>query len=99
MIMLSGGAEGTMLAGLNQVAVELSVVLGRSTMPVHHLLRLGRGAVIALEQPGADEVEILANGVPVAGGVIVVNSGRIAVEIKRFYRRTEKAEDAAENVA
>ena len=99
MIMLSGGAEGTMLAGLNQVAVELSVVLGRSTMPVHHLLRLGRGAVIALEQPGADEVEILAKRVPVAGGVIVVNSGRIAVEIKRFYRRTEKAEDAAENVA
>ena len=86
-----------MLAGLNHVAVELSVVLGRSTMPVHHLLRLGRGAVIALEQPGDDEVEILGNGVPVAGGVIVVNSGRIAVEIKRFYRRTEKADEAAEN--
>lgn len=88
-----------MLEGLNAVAVELSVVLGRSTMPVHHLLRLGRGAVIALEQPGDDEVEILANGVPVAGGVIIVNSGRIAVEIKRFYRRKEKADTPAENSA
>ena len=88
-----------MLEGLNAVAVELSVVLGRSTMPVHHLLRLGRGAVIALEQPGDDEVEILANGVPVAGCVIVVNSGRIAVEIKRFYRRKEKADTPAENSA
>ena len=85
-----------MLEGLNAVPVELSVVLGRSTMPVHHLLRLGRGAVIALEQPGDDEVEILANGVPVAGGVIIVNSGRIAVEIKRFYRRKEKADAPAE---
>lgn len=88
-----------MLEGLNAVAVELSVVLGRSTMPVHHLLRLGRGAVIALEQPGEDEVEILANGVPVAGGVIVVQSGRIAVEIKRFYRRKEKPDAGAENAA
>ena len=88
-----------MLEGLNAVAVELSVVLGRSTMPVHNLLRLGRGAVIALDQPGEDEVEILANGVPVAGGVIVVQSGRIAVEIKRFYRRKEKADESAENAA
>lgn len=88
-----------MLEGLNAVAVELSVVLGRSTMPVHNLLRLGRGAVIALDQPGEDEVEILANGVPVAGGVIVVQSGRIAVEIKRFYRRKEKADEGAENAA
>lgn len=88
-----------MFEGLNAVSVELSVVLGRSTMPVHHLLRLGRGAVIALEQPGDDEVEILANGVPVAGGVIIVNSGRIAVEIKRFYRRKEKADTPAENSA
>ena len=88
-----------MLEGLNSVAVELSVVLGRSTMPVHHLLRLGRGAVIALEQPGEEEVEILANGVPVAGGAIVVNSGRIAVEIKRFYRRKEKAPAVEENAA
>ena len=88
-----------MLEGLNAVAVELSVVLGRSTMPVHNLLRLGRGAVIALDQPGEDEVEILANGVPVAGGVIVVQAGRIAVEIKRFYRRKEKADEGAENAA
>ena len=88
-----------MLEGLNAVAVELSVVLGRSTMPVHHLLRLGRGAVIALEQPGDDEVEILANGVPVAGGVIIVQSGRIAVEIKRFYRRKEKPDEGPENPA
>ena len=88
-----------MLEGLNAVAVELSVVLGRSTMPVHNLLRLGREAVIALDQPGEDEVEILANGVPVAGGVIVVQSGRIAVEIKRFYRRKEKADEGAENAA
>jgi flagellar motor switch protein FliN len=52
-------------------------------MPVHQVLRLGRGAIIELDAGEDDEVKILANNLPVAKGTVVVNGNRIAVEVKR----------------
>jgi flagellar motor switch protein FliM/N len=37
------------------------VVLGTSTMPIHQVLRLSRGAIIELDATEADEVKVLAN--------------------------------------
>ena len=37
------------VAALSDMAVDLTVVLGRNRMPVNMLLRMGRGAVIELE--------------------------------------------------
>ena len=41
-------------------------------MPVHQVLRLGRGAIIELDATEDDEVAILANNFPVAKGTVVV---------------------------
>ncbi len=38
-----------MAVNIETVRVELSVVLGRSVIPMAQLLRMGRGAVIELE--------------------------------------------------
>ncbi len=75
------------MATLDKVAVEISVVLGRSRMPIHQLLRMGRGAVIELESGEEDEVEILANDMPVARGLVVVQGNRIAVEVRELICR------------
>lgn len=56
-------------------------------MPIHQLLRMGRGAVIELDSEDDDEVEILANDMPVARGVLVVTGSSISVEIKNLLRR------------
>lgn len=63
------------------------VVLGTSTMPVHQVMRLSRGAIIELDATEADEVKILANNMPVASGVVLVDRNRIAVEVKRMLPR------------
>ena len=73
--------------GLDNVGVDVSVVLGRSRMPIHKLLRMGRGAVIALDSSENDEVEILANYLPIARGIVVVNGTSITVEVKELIRR------------
>lgn len=44
------------------VDVEISVVLGKSSLRVNQLLKLARGAVVELEQKTSDPVEIYANG-------------------------------------
>jgi flagellar motor switch protein FliN len=57
-------------------------------MPIHQVLRLGRGAIIELDSTEQEEVQILANNLPVALGNVVVNGNRIAVEVKELLPRT-----------
>ncbi len=67
---------------LMEVNVDLSVVLGRTLLRVYQLLKLGRGAVVELNQLLNDPVEILANEIPIAKGeVIVTDEGYIGVKI------------------
>ena len=73
---------------LDKVSVDLMVVLGTTTMPVHQVMRLSRGAIIELDATEQDEVKVLANNLPIASGVVVVNRNRIAVEIKQMLSKT-----------
>ena len=73
---------------LDKVALDIQVVLGTTSMPVHQVLRLGRGAIIELDATEDDEVRILANNFPVARGTVVVQGNRIAVEVKELLPRT-----------
>jgi flagellar motor switch protein FliN/FliY len=75
------------LAVLEKVTLDISVVLGTASMPVHQVLRLGRGAIIELEASEEDAVKILANDMPIASGLVVVNGNRIAVEVKEMLPR------------
>jgi flagellar motor switch protein FliN/FliY len=76
------------VATLDDVSLEISVVLGTCLMPVHQVLRLGRGAIIELDAGEDDDVKILANNLPVAEGTVVVNGNRIAVEVKRILPKS-----------
>ncbi len=73
---------------IDKVAVDITVVLGTTTMPVHQVLRLGRGAIIELDASEEDEVRILVNNMPVAKGTVIVSGNRIAVEVKKLLLRT-----------
>ena len=75
------------MATLDKVTLDIAVVLGTTSMPVHQALRLGRGAIIELDATEDDDVHILANNFPVARGTVVVSGNRIAVEIKELLPR------------
>ena len=75
------------MATIEKVALDIAVVLGTTSMPVHQVLRLGRGAIIELDAFEDDDVQILANNLPVAKGNVVVNENRIAVEVKEMLSR------------
>ncbi|MGQ3040842.1 MAG: FliM/FliN family flagellar motor switch protein [Brevundimonas sp.] len=71
------------MSQIEAVDVEISVVLGRSVLPMSQLLRMGRGAVIPLDASEKDEVWILANNHPVARGEIEIREDRIAITVTR----------------
>ena len=75
------------MATLDDVSIDIAVVLGTSSMPIHQVLRLGRGAIIELDAAEEDEVRILANNLPVARGTVIVSGNKIAVEVKRLLPR------------
>lgn len=66
---------------VHSVDVELAVVLGRCSMPMQQLLRMGRGAVIPLDTHENDQLWILANNHPIARGEITIQGDRLCITV------------------
>ena len=77
---------------VDSVSLEISVVIGTATMPVHQLLKMGRGAVIELEAGVDDFVWIYANNRLIARGEILVNGENVAVQVKETVNIPDAAE-------
>jgi len=76
-----------MMNTLDQIEVELSVELGAAVMPIHHLLRMGRGAVIELDATEHDPLRIYVNKKLVARGEVKVEEGHLSVEVREKVMR------------
>jgi flagellar motor switch protein FliN/FliY len=76
------------MSSLDSVKVEIAVVLGHSVIPIHQLLRMGRGAVIELNSHQDEPVVVLANNQPVAKGEILIEGDKIAVVISEILKST-----------
>ncbi|EAV42834.1 FliM/FliN family flagellar motor switch protein [Roseibium aggregatum] len=71
----------------DEIKVDISVVLGENEMPVHQLLRMGRGAVIDLDVAEDEDVKIYANNTLVAKGQVVLLGERIGISITEVLMR------------
>jgi flagellar motor switch protein FliN len=72
---------------LDKVSIELTVVLGATRMPIHQLLRMGRGAVIELDASEDDDITIYANDVAVARGQVALRGDRMSVSVTAVLPR------------
>lgn len=72
----------------DKVQVDISVVVGSATLPIHQLLRMGRGALIALDAGEDDDVHILANDTPIARGRVLLAGDRIRVSVTQVLARS-----------
>lgn len=75
------------MSTLENIEVDITVELGAATMPVHHLLRMGRGAVIELDTTENDKMRVYANNTLVAKGDVRIEDGRLSVEITEKLKR------------
>jgi len=72
----------------DNIGVDISVVLGTTRVPIHQVLRMGRGAVIELDARESDDVQILANDIPVATGQVILRGDRIGITITEVLFRS-----------
>ncbi len=74
------------LEAVFDVPVRISVVLGRTKMPVSALLKLDTGTVIELDRQVGEAVEIFINERLVARGEIVLVDGKLGVTMTEIIK-------------
>ncbi len=85
----SASSDSLSLETVYDIPVQITVVLGRTSMQVNQLLKLGRGAVIELDQKVGEPIDIFVNNRLVARGEVVVVEDRIGVTMTEIIK-TEK---------
>ena len=76
----------TDLEAVYDVPVNVSAVLGKSTMQVSQLLKLGRGAVVELDRKVGEAIDIYVNDRLVARGEVVVVEDRLGVTMTEIVK-------------
>ena len=75
---------------LMDVALDVSIELGRTTMTIKDILALGVGSVIELDKMVGDPVDILVNNKLIAKGEVVVVDENFGVRITSIVAGDER---------
>ncbi len=83
----SGTRSARELEAVYDIPVTVSAVLGKTTMQVSQLLKLGRGAVVELDRKLGEAIDIYVNNRLVARGeVVMVDDTRLGVTMTEIVK-------------
>lgn len=78
---------GRDLEAVYDIPVTVSAVLGRTTMQVSQLLKLGRGAVVELDRKLGEAIDVYVNNRLVARGeVVMVDDNRLGITMTEIVK-------------
>lgn len=78
--------ENLSLETVYDIPVQITVQLGKTSMQVNQLLKLGRGAVIELDKKVGEAIDIFVNNRLIARGEVVVVEDRIGVTMTEIIK-------------
>lgn len=87
-----GGSEGQ-INDINRVLdipVLLSVELGRTKVPIKHILQLGQGSVVELDALAGEPMDVLVNGYLIAQGEVVVVNDKFGIRLTDVVTPSER---------
>ncbi len=79
------------LEAVYDIPVQVSAVLGRASMQVNQLLKLGRGAVVELDRKVGEAIDIYVNNRLVARGEVVVVEDKLGVTMTEIIKSDRSA--------
>lgn len=74
------------LGAVYDVPVQVSAVLGKTSMPISQLIRLGRGAILELDRKVGESIDIVVNNRLVAKGEVVIVDERIGITMTEIIK-------------
>ena len=78
---------------LENIEVKLTVEVGSSELKIRDLLRLNEGSVVELERLAGDPLDILANGVKIAKGEVVMVGERFGIRFTEVADPEERVQN------
>ena len=72
------------------IPVQLTVELGRTRIPIKHILQLAQGSVIELDAMAGDPMDVLVNGCLIAQGEVVVVNDRFGIRLTDIVTPSER---------
>ena len=86
---VSHGAQGSMDLLLD-VDLDLTVELGRTSLPVREVLQLGPGSIVELDKLAGEPADIMVNGKLIARGEVVVVDESFGVRVTEIASQSER---------
>ena len=80
-----GPDQPSELSRFQNIKVAVSAELGRAEIPIQTLMNLGEGSVLELNRDIDSPVELIAQGVALACGEVVVVDGCFAIRVTKVY--------------
>jgi flagellar motor switch protein FliN len=72
------------------IPVQLSVELGRTRIPIKHILQLAQGSVVELEALAGEPMDVLVNGYLIAQGEVVVVNEKFGIRLTDIVMPSER---------
>ena len=87
------GASPTAINDINMILdipVQLTVELGRTRIPIKHILQLAQGSVVELEALAGEPMDVLVNGYLIAQGEVVVVNDKFGIRLTDIVTPSER---------
>ncbi|MDZ7919908.1 flagellar motor switch protein FliN [Rhodoferax sp.] len=93
------GAEGHVndINMVLDIPVQLSVELGRTKVPIKHILQLGQGSVVELDALAGEPMDVLVNGYLIAQGEVVVVNDKFGIRLTDVVTPSERLRRVSKN--
>jgi flagellar motor switch protein FliN/FliY len=85
----SGGA-GNDIHMILDIPVQLTVELGRTRIPIKHILQLAQGSVVELDALAGEPMDVLVNGYLIAQGEVVVVNEKFGIRLTDIVTPSER---------
>ena len=72
------------------IPVQLTVELGRTRIPIKHILQLAQGSVVELEAMAGEPMDVLVNGYLIAQGEVVVVNEKFGIRLTDIVMPSER---------
>jgi flagellar motor switch protein FliN/FliY len=72
------------------IPVQLTVELGRTRIPIKHILQLAQGSVVELEGLAGEPMDVLVNGCLIAQGEVVVVNEKFGIRLTDIITPSER---------
>ncbi|MES2890165.1 MAG: flagellar motor switch protein FliN [Pseudomonadota bacterium] len=84
------GATGNDINMILDIPVQLTVELGRTRIPIKHILQLAQGSVVELETMAGEPMDVLVNGYLIAQGEVVVVNDKFGIRLTDIVTPSER---------